>query len=778
MEKQNFLEYRNKINKVFGDCQDLDLLVPKSITPQTKKWYFFKELAYVIDWFLEQNESKEFFIQIPVDRLGDVKHHVQNFEAFNQVIARTLALHGVQRMKKLFEPEMTLDELVFINQEIQFGLVSDFRFFKCENHRFKELLKPNHPQPGRQYGRMILSLVDYKNQYGNRSVKLNYVPESARSNLRERIKNHIKGFLDFMEKSLKLTRHQYDKLAILGYNINTNDFVPLISRNIEQYLHSNIEHVTNSNHLAEDIDVLVVIGDLKYQQNNLVNIARNRLNDPSKPLKKVVYIGSELPEQGMLKYPFSYRELYYFFRDNDFAFPEHNVKSLSYEWAEEKKKELKNIMVEKAPDLLEHTNLVEHILAIFLNPFLAIEFDEEKAKKVYTQIEERLYDFYIENEMEINGDLFSAIDGWLEELMKNLPNCCEDNPKKNYFENTHNFLMCKNKNTIPRVKNSFKRRTRDWLNKNSGRDYFVFDSMSSNNFEAYQHMLRKGLIGKFTVLYYRGFENGGVSQLQRFLGKEINVYNDKLRKKITGISFPEEFEKDPNEAPNSMFEETINKIRAVEWNSSIYTVHFSEGVSSLITGNVIYENRLVRMDDLFDLWENRSQDEQFKIIYYNKPNSFDKVVEIYHDGLNVQQFAQLWKNKLAEIFQEKYDGIDLERLQKDLKSFGFRYVNQLPTYIENSENAPDFSNDMKSIIRFLLNYRKINTTESQQIWRAAKMNQENTKVGVALKDNLLHYQLSGNMGQLLEKVKEKGGEDFMKGLIQESLKQGMISRIE
>ncbi len=57
MENQNFLKYRNKINTVFGDCQDLDLLVPEYLEPQTKKWYFFKELAYVIDWFLEQNKS-------------------------------------------------------------------------------------------------------------------------------------------------------------------------------------------------------------------------------------------------------------------------------------------------------------------------------------------------------------------------------------------------------------------------------------------------------------------------------------------------------------------------------------------------------------------------------------------------------------------------------------------------------------------------------------------------------------------------------------------------
>jgi hypothetical protein len=321
-----------------------------------------------------------------------------------------------------------------------------------------------------------------------------------------------------------------------------------------------------------------------------------------------------------------------------------------------------------------------------------------------------------------------------------------ENPKLQYLNNN---LPSGKKILIPNNKGAYKKEIKEIIISNKGNDQFIFDSLSAHNLEVYKYMLRNGVIGKFYFLCYSGFENQGITNHKEFLDREYKVYKSELRNELTQVGFELDVPVKELEDYDGNLEGALNDLRAEKWNASLsYYVSFTDNTNIQISGNIIFRNEEIGIDEVFDYFS--ENEEQITITYYENPaDLFEKIAKAYR-GFDIQGYVDLWKSRLRHTWSLDYKD-DINVLFKDMSAYGFKTEMQLRNYIEEN-NHVRFSRDILSIVKFLIAKNRLSETEGTRILQARRALTENQRIGGMLKDELYNFFLSNTTGPLLRKV--------------------------
>ena len=262
-------------------------------------------------------------------------------------------------------------------------------------------------------------------------------------------------------------------------------------------------------------------------------------------------------------------------------------------------------------------------------------------------------------------------------------------------------------------------------------------------------MLRNGVIGRFYFLCYSGFENQGIENHKEFLDREYKVYKSELRNELTQVGFELDAPVKELEDYDGNLEGAINDLRTEKWNSSLsYYINFNDNTIIQITGNIIFMNEEIGIDEVFDYFA--ENEEKITITYYENPSDlFENIAKTYR-GFDIQEYVDLWKSRLRHTWSLDYKD-DINLLFKDLSAYGFKTEMQLRNYIEEN-NQIRFSRDILSIVKFLIAKNRLSETEGTRILQARRALTENQRIGGMLKDELFDFFLNNVTGPLLRKV--------------------------
>jgi hypothetical protein len=739
MESNYFNNYMANLNQAYvNKTNDYDFVFNE--TDGESYNFFFRAIGYLIDWFLENSDEKKFFIQVPVKELGKLNQADKNFKALTKVIVRILGIHGIDRISHLLHPDLENNQIIFVNDYIKVGNETHKRFFQFKEDQ-KILKEVNLPATKKPYLPCKLQLDEYQNKYSEYSMQVNCLQELLSGKRRNLVVNHLSRITDFINNSLNIRDNQFSKILIVGYALNDFDNydvpVPILNKN-DSILNSSLYYSSNSQNLPSNFDLIVAVGDKKYKYGNFLQEINNRLNSSSDSLKKVIYIGTEISQNDIMTYSFSMREISYYFRKN--IFPIHFYKELEFE-------ELVLIGTQ-LNKLLDEDSIFDQVfrntfIASVLYPVLSINFGEEEFSKESSCeiIEDLLNKYYLSKNTPANIDLIIKISDWYQNL-----DITFENPKLQYLRNN---LPSGKKILIPNNKGAYKKKIREIMICNKGNDQFIFDSLSTYNLEIYKYMLRNGIIGKYYFLCYSGFENQGIANHKEFMDREYKVYKSELRNELTKVQFELDAPVKDLEDYDGSLEGALNSLRSEKWNSTLsYHVSFNDNTNIQITGNIIFKNEELGIDEVFDYFG--ENEEQVTITYYENPaDLFEKIAQAYR-GFDIQGYVDLWKSRLRHTWSLDYKD-DINLLFKDLSTFGFKTEMQLRDYIEEN-NQIRFSRDILSIVKFLISKNRLSETEGTRILQARRALTENQRIGGMLKDELYDFFLNNKTGPLLKKV--------------------------
>lgn len=731
MNLKYFFEYMARLNNTYSELtNEMEFVLPENSKPgQTG---FYGAVEHVIDWFLDNQESSKLFLQIPVNELGSLKQAPKNFELLTETIINTIGVHCVDQLTKNTDPKFDDKENVFLSKPIK----AHQRFFRYsrQNESFKEIILPSTK---------CLSLTKTRNeieQWQGEKVKLVNVPEKLSVRSRNELTDNLVNYIEFISKARQRNRYQYKKILIIGYSCQDFDHIKVpvrILNSTNYFIDTPIYYSNKNQNLPRDVDIIVAIGDKKYLYGDLLNEINNKLNQNEDKLRKVILIGSHLDQTyNFLTYSFSFREISYYFRSG--SFPQHQYVTLPFPEI--------NPLEDSIRDFFTNTDLeiafIDKIVAVVLYPLLSLEFNKASFcwDRTVEIIEELFCNYFIDLNQAIDYELIIKFTELIKDL--DIPN---KNPKKNYLENQ---MPMGNKIIIPSNKGVYKKKIKGILNKNCGNDIFIVDSLSSHNLEIYEYMLKSGIIGTFYFFCYKGYEDKGILRHKIYLNKEFNVYKSRLRTELTHQLF--EMPTPLLALPDNPSQDAINQIRNERYNSSItYTVNFLDETKAQLSGDVIYDGRILGIEEIINFWEEK-EEENITITYYENPTGiFDKIANIKR-GYNLIEYIDLWKTRLKYALENKYNN-DIESLFKDMQQYGFTKGRQLKNYLSDNIQVK-FSRDMLAIVNFLKAKGWINDLERKHILGAKFELNENQKTGGQLKEELYNYHLKREIGDLLDRV--------------------------
>ncbi len=739
MDTKYFIKYMAKLNHFYNNqTNEYDFIFTE--TEDKSNSSFYRAIAYLIDWFIETSLEKKFFIQVPVKELGKLNKADKNFKTLTKIIVHILGIHGISRISDQLRPDLEKNQTVFINDFIKLGDEKHKRFFKFNqgNQTLKEI---NLPWTKKQYRPFKLLINEFQTKYSGNSLKIRCMPEIFSNIGRNLIVNQLGRITDFKIRFLNVKNKQFNKILIVGYAMNDfeNYNVPvcILNKN-DSILNSSLYYTSSTQNLPSDFDLIVAVGDKKYRYGNFLQEINNKLNNSADSLKKVIFIGPDIPINDILTYSFSMREISYYFRRN--IFPIHFYKKFTSEEADLISMQLNKFLDEDSTIDLVFRNT---FIASVLYPMLSINFREDEFSKESSceMIEDLMNKYYLSTNTPVNIDLIIKITDWYQNL-----DITFENPKLQYFLNN---LPSGKKILIPNNKGAYKKKIGEIIISNKGNDLFIFDSLSSHNLEVYKYMLRKGVIGRYYFLCYSDFENQGIANHKEFLDREYKVYKSELRNELTQVRFELDDPVKELEDYDGNLEGVLNSLRNERWNSSLsYYVSFTDNTNIQITGNIIFRNEEIGIDEVFDYFA--ENEEQITITFYENPSDlFEKIAKAYR-GFDIQGYVDLWKSRLRHTCSLDYNN-DINLLFKDLSAYGFKTEMQLRNYIEEN-NQIRFSRDILSIVKFLIAKNRLSETEGKRILQARRALIENQRIGGMLKDELYDFIMNKTIGPLLRKV--------------------------
>lgn len=740
---------------------------------------FQEHLMYVIMSFLQKENTtigpQELFIQIPIEEFankrGNDKLQINSFQKVTGTIAACLQLITINK---------TINTIFINNNSIVDGL-----YYYAE-------------QDCRPYLRhlVVCKRKDYLyiknvcltdrsgNKYEDRIFRRNRISGDKINELKiiAQIKENKRFDAYEIWRQISHIRKFQDSIDVRQYNsavlVRIGNYPPLNEKILlESNYFPTIDQVNDISKIQRDsnTEVIVVFGSKRYM-NDGVQAFRRRA------FKKIIYIGSELPCEGIDTYPFTYREMYRYCAPQ-FSGIKYNeptlVTGIKFDWLDNTINDFESFLdgiSDKDSALTD--DIKQQMCKVLRSAFSSIDFCNAKWKDKKDKIASLLLNLIDEEE-----EIYEDIRQWIEKLDYQ----DDSNPKKDWLTNKKTQLVLGRFDSYKREVNKLS----DYEN------HIVLDSATYNKNgsdvamnHACSYIFSHCLFAKITSLYYRGEQNYA-NRLLWYLNKEYECYGCDTRKEL-GTNY------DYLDNTLESIDFSLENIRLDDyddgnirnaWTSTneVVMVTMTDGNVYEVDGDVLLY--ISEQDDYARMSISELKNENFSrnsttIWFYQTPSNFDEMITAYLNlptERNLDYYSNLWKTMLRDYYNSKIDeGIPEKDITKELekqlrikKSVFKKYLDDKCTnqYMKTMRN-------MKYVCEFLAERHLITQDESDNVRKAQKLYFKRTQFGKTLKDeilsakedNTMHFNMIPVLMDKLQLSKDQ--------LINSCLKSGTISKIK
>lgn len=757
-------ELDEEIHKKLGSMSDT---LPKQIKVLPSFGNFLEHLMYIIMSFLNEDSREEspqeLFIQIPVEEFANLnggrngdKLQVETYKAATGAIATCLYLSSVKRV---------CDELCDYKEKVLEGKINNGQQFFATHPREGDVIlysikRSDWPQICSDYfnkrkGEDKITLTDTKVSdpdtvilYYKKKNASNYiVPQKVNDKfIRDctsiyRITNVDRPNIKEIKQDLNLvnlTKHfadkvrQYSKVALvhIGNYPPVNENIPIASRYFDTVtLVNDIEKIDRKS----QTEVIIVVGDKRYKDQ--VSAFRRRA------FKKIVYVGTNLPEKDIPCYSFSFREMYRYCAPSEsmcLSEPE-LIKDIEFPWLDETMRNLGELLKQLSEnDECVNEETVCSLKRFFYSIFSSLDFSMVKWCKKQEDISAQLEQII---PSDIKEETFESIDEWASELRYSK----NTNPKLEISRHISPIAFCKFEKT------HWKKKIRSLVNNNN---YVVLDCASNSRYGknmvrdvAFKYILEHHLFAKITVLYYPG-EINYAKRLLEFVDGDDMLSDNELRNKYnTSLRVVEEdsnsgggISLDEIQIDDSDYYIDCDTSFADWWHSDrqVVTVKFNDGRSANIDGDVLQTlpDGSLKQIAITELEEEDFDTKDIDIYYYTTPEFFDAWITAF-TGVDLKAYSSLWREALIKYYtRELNNGQSEKKVLSEIEKFSRNKKTVFKKYL-NKDCSQLFVRKMRAMCDFLEDQELITEEQSKKIRQAQKAHRRYPKYGKQLKKEML-----------------------------------------
>lgn len=694
---------------------------------------FCRHLMFVITKFLEleDDKSRELMIQIPIEELANLDDNggdslqIQRWIDVATAIISCLSLATSKELKRLADvTKPYADGDTFLCLHGNQNAVGACEYL-ARDGSFREL-------NGSRVEYFDISICKVK---CNRVIAKIISGGQIKRKKLEAIKIgdfgliHISDYLSTLADHSMKTTYNSAALISLGSSGGASlrpkgDYVPWATDYLIPTVNffNNPEDVTGAN---DKYEIIVVMGDRKYV--DMPQLYRNT------KAKKIIYIGTDAVER-VEKYAFTFREMYRYCLSthcSDFASSFHRPKTitLKFEWLEKRKQELEELLVccgEKEEALTEQ--IQKGVMRKILSRFTNADFSSERLKELKQ-------DWDGEKISEILGQIDSpatvdSIYDWFQGL--NFDG--KVNPKRQYMNEHRDITSLSRwesyKNVVKNIRN----------------DEIILDNLSHSQWDdRYTYILSQRMSMRITALYYEGFEEYSIKQLDEYISSETDCYTSPLRE-AWGTKLLEA-ENRLSDARTTLddyaeieeFDYNYNSHRDYDYEKTKYKVTFSDGSEDNIEGDVLLNDERIERISISNLME-RGGYKGKVLTYYKSPDNLNELMRLcftlpYDE---IDYYSELWKKAFGERFNDlllnnsKSKAIDIiSRECKIGKCIIMTYINGTRRQFLKRKAQ------MEAVCKYLVLTGKVIEKDSKRIMSAFTANQYLKSNGKTFKDMIL-----------------------------------------
>ena len=772
---QLYTSYEEQVQKVvMSKTSTYDSLF--SFEKKDVREVFYRHLFLVImDFLTNDTENQQLFIKLPCEELGRSKNdRKENFSLLQKTIADAMHiatadnLHECTRWRSL--GEVNLGDVYYSNTPISVPYTNS----TCRKRLWTIAerngggYRPQEIFPDVKRFKVTYAIDAYDNASLD-TIRLLHEPKAFNKATQKKLTD----FADTIKKYVELrTDIQYTNGLLVSYQ---EDWTKLGLPITTSLVLDPIATTTNYAKVDDHYDILVFLGDNKYK--NFKD--KVELEVAYEDAKKVIYIGSEIYDgfenaQGTRTYAFSYRDIYTHFYGSNHQitgnFPKINVHKIN-----------NTILTDSLTSLYEKLKEFEditefdrqNIASYTFYPLLGLSVDISKEDLI-----ESAKSFMYEN-CNLAFEQVEEICNYIGSInLSHIPD------KKQERCKSIRSSVTVDKYHLISSHRSYKKQTKKFLDKsNYGGNQIVIDVKGDWNayVDIIKHLLSQGSLGAINILTY--FEP---SKIAKFIKNEINDYNSKYRQHLLDglkINLNLDVNMDIDGDLDSfyrpiMIDDFLSSNRRVNQLEKIrYRVITDEGKSFCPSGDILYYSNALPMSKLY---EEREDYLPATITYYKMPDNFQQLMKLkyaFPEGHDVDYYAQLWKDVLKKYCKNKYKGKVSAMRESD---FPFLPKSRIKSYLQDGSTTR-FPQSMYALVRKMQVLQLINQEENKYLIAAYRANQQNSTLGVELKDALYHYRLTGEKKEILvdiEKAAENAGLKInAKSIADESLETVNIENV-
>lgn len=725
-----------RIDKILSE-KGWDILLPKGLDNQDRMKAFYEHVMYVINSFLEEDETKELFIQLPTEELanrdskGEDAKQVKRFRWLNGTIAACLQMATIEQLRNN----------LFVSGEVDFDNTNNW--YKTGDY----FLVKRHD--GRyNYVQSIISndgihpRLRFKDKPNPRQTFNECIPTSF---IRiERIPSQETNGVKLINKAIELVKCTpgiYKKYSSASF-VSFNAYSPLNENVITNYSLLNIPFRYFSDYqsaISYNPEIIIVCGDSQYSK-----VAQAYRNSDA---KKIIYIGSEGPFERIKTYPFTFREIYRY-SSLRMSFTEPTMNTLTFPWLEERQRELEVVLDDcmKADEEFteEDRNRVLRNLVCSLSRY---DIDANQLKRIKEKYSEDNIDEEFNLSIDVSDDTITKISSWIQSL-----EFSGVNPKAKWISSQKASLVL--------GKNSSYRNDVKGLCGYNNR--IVADNLTvSDKDKRYPYILRYHLFANIIALYYKN-EHYALTKLKKYIDKEVEYCSADYRKTL-GTDISINISQPVEELPDwldKFFDEEYNINVSISTQSDKCYVTFEDGTNDIVDGEVIADLG----EDGYDTINIREAGKGMEISYYHTPKNLDELIaacEEYKERWNmVSKYSNLWKDKFKEAYDSKISqGISREEAVKAICDASGLKKEMVKSYTKEYDSRFLRSKkEMRKALNYLESLHLISEDDKKKVMLAKYHSSISLKFGTILKKELYDSFVKDSCkSSLLDEISKNSG---------------------
>ena len=720
---------------------------------------FFLNIFHVIKSFLNEKDSRNLFIKIPVQEFGvKPKDYEQNWTKFQEIVNEAICLATAEKQMELVKCPKLIDSnenaVVYCHNDKSEDNPQFYKLIASKHD--SNIIRPKLILDGDKYKKVSEAIEIYNNNKDyifKMKAELLFADEKVHRHV-ENVYNRILGY----HKNKFDT--QYNSALIVGFN----DLAKRYERTYSNvYFESPVAFVNKFEYNLLQNDIICFIGDRKY--NGWWDDVQRSLGQEK--VQKAIFIGSYLEDFKESKtnrfYGFSIREMYHWFANG--YFPEPCFKRLSFPWLEDRICEINNI-IDNIPNINDEQR--KRIISYALWNCAGMKINKVDQKAI-----DNFSSFIYENTNITNEEEDLILD-WYKTL------CFEGNTPK------QRELKEKEPNTLIVPLNSYERKLQSFLKKNNKKQNILVFDVYSNSVKYNKLLADVWMHMPITDFYFMSYFS--LNKISEFIRKEMDVCNGEYRVKLlNGIKLYTKKEEEipslvednlSNYFSDDLLDEYLSSYSFDTNKQQKYQVTTEDEQIIELIGDVVVRKTIVPLSKISEYYN--KEDFPLEISYYEKHQDFDLVFEIIKNfprGRDVAYYSRLWKEILRDYCLNEF-GEDYKRMMKE--HFPFLPKSQGRQYV-NPDATTDFPNAFSKVVRRMRQLGLIDDKKGQYLISAKKANSDKTKMGVQLKESLYHFMITGEKTLFLasfdEKSNSRGKNLTSDDLLKECIKTIRITNI-